>query len=675
MILFYFLFYAETILAQQPPQPEDVNVPGTNFLDHNSPISSYFGQEFLKENIPFIDIPDANIQEIYYYRWSTLAGHLRYITPGTGYILTEFLQPVGYAEAYNTIDAAAGHQIDEARWLRGSFYAGDYIQVYTRGPGNTTQYTNWITDAAYRRAQVNGDVEFLTSQLDGFLRMWDEWDFVFDEDAGLYYYTPLYDAQEYSLPDYVDAAETNDTAIQFQGPDTYRPSHNAYMVGNARAVSETAKLAGQNSVAANFTNLADALETAMYEHLWNPDQQFFVDVIRPDNPNLTQLQGREEVGLFPFRFGIGLEDKYCTSPSEELFDPQGFYTTYAPATLEVRNEYYSATKPNSYCCYWNGQSWPFSTAHVLKSLASMYRSNNCSLVAEKYYQYLSIYATTQHKDGAPYVAESHYPDIDEWSGDSFNHSEHYDHSTNNDDVITGLLGLVPRLDDVLQFSPIIPSNWTYFALENITLARPRNFSSVTLGIYSDVARGGAIDCPEAIEIYGSSNRLLARLDPFDTCVPNELNTISFNTTVESDFLSVTMYKKENLFVGICELQVWVPPDRTSGIYYAVDAVLTGAEVIFNSTGSRATPNGAVVGSFQVGSKVLFSGVYDAGISTKAKEIVVNAMDGDTVLSLPPTDGLFTTVSLQVDLLPGSNFVAVMMESGYDAVELEYLLVV
>jgi hypothetical protein len=82
-------------------------------------------------------------------------------------------------------------------------------------------------------------------------------------------------------------------------------------------------------------------------------------------------------------------------------------------------------------------------------------------------QSLSIYATTQQKDGAPYVAESHYPFMNSWSADSSNHSEHYDHSTNNDDVINGLLGIVPQSNDTLLVSPIIPSNWTYFAIENV----------------------------------------------------------------------------------------------------------------------------------------------------------------------------------------------------------------
>lgn len=118
-------------------------------------------------------------------------------------------------------------------------------------------------------------------------------------------------------------------------------------------------------------------------------------------------------------------------------------------------------------CYWNGMSWPYSTGHTLKSLAEIYRSETTNVTAEQYFLYLKMYAQTQQKDGQPYVAESHYPFLDSWSADSWNHSEHYDHSTNNDDVITGLFGIIPQPDDTLKIYPIVPANWTYYALENL----------------------------------------------------------------------------------------------------------------------------------------------------------------------------------------------------------------
>ena len=110
--------------------------------------------------------------------------------------------------------------------------------------------------------------------------------------------------------------------------------------------------------------------------------------------------------------GIGLSSTYANPAIHTLFDPSGFLTEFGPPTLETRNQYFTATRPTTYCCYWQGQSWPFSTAHTLKALASVVRSGKSNVTAEQFYQYLSIYATTQHKNGMPYVAESHYPEQD-----------------------------------------------------------------------------------------------------------------------------------------------------------------------------------------------------------------------------------------------------------------------
>jgi hypothetical protein len=239
----------------------------------------------------------------------------------------------------------------------------------------------------------------------------------------LYYYTPNWDAQEYSLPGYI--ADPTGGQLQYDGPNTYRPNVNAYMVANAHGISSVATQAGDSTTASKFSNIADELERSIYTHLWDPVQNFFVDVIRPNNPDLTRVQGREEVGLFPFRFGVGLDAQYANTSVQQLFDPQGLFATYGPTTLEIRNQYFAGTKPGGACCYWNGQSWPFSTSHVLKSLASVYRSGISSLTADQFVQYMDIYATTQHKNGVPYVAESHYPFLDQWSADSSNHSEHY----------------------------------------------------------------------------------------------------------------------------------------------------------------------------------------------------------------------------------------------------------
>ena len=778
---------------QGPPRPENINNNGTNILDHETPIKQYYGKTFLRENIPYVDIPDANIQNLYYYRWSTLQRHLRYTTAGTGYILTEFVQPVWYAKAFGTIDAAAGHQIDEARWLRSQFYSDDYIQVYTRGPGDSTQYSHWIQDAAYRKSQADGNTQILAYQLNDMIRMWNLWEYTKDQSSGLYYFQPVWDAQERSLPGYVHPDESASDPY-YNGPDTYRPSVNAYMVANARAIVNVASQAGKTDIATNFTNIANTLEDAMMTHLWDPVQEFFVDVIRPDNPNLDKIDGREEVGLYPFRFGIGLDKQYAVPSIEQLFDTQGFYAPYGPTTLEIRNQYYTDEVPG--CCWWQGQSWPFSTAHVLKSMAAIHRADNTSVTAEQYYDIFSLYTKTQTKDGNPYIAESHFPKKDAWSGDSWNHSEHYDHSTFNDDVITGLLGIVPQSDNSLQINPIVPENWTYYAIENlayhghlisyfydvdgtrynlgkgltvfvdgqtvyqnlspnavipipaaitesepmsiniaanpsgpgsyplieatytysldspykandgvvfydsipdnrwtnyqsssesdtlnVTFARPRNFSSVTLALFYDIDRNGQIDLPSEITISSSSGNIATISG--DSLLTNDKNTITF-PEVESTFVAVTLSNRDSHYVGICELEVWVNP-ITGPIYYAVDAQLNGAAVT-NDPQSHATSNGAVVSGLSSSSEIAFSGVYAANAG-KYELTVSYSNSGDPPVtigvvvnqinigsfSLLSTRGTYIShQTMIIDLAGGKHFLSLV--GGNEKIKIETIQV-
>lgn len=104
------------------------------------------------------------------------------------------------------------------------------------------------------------------------------------------------------MPGYIVAPDGGQ--LQYDGPNTFRPNHNAYMIANARAIVQVASQAGDSTTATTFQNIADQLEQSIYDHLWDPTQNFFVDVIQPNNPNLTKVMGREEVGMFPYRFGI-----------------------------------------------------------------------------------------------------------------------------------------------------------------------------------------------------------------------------------------------------------------------------------------------------------------------------------------------------------------------------------
>lgn len=343
-------FLVTRVFTQEPARPVPSPPTGTSFLDRDALLSGFFGQTFLKDNVPLIDIPDDLIQDVYYYRWTSIQRNLRYIMPGAGWMCTEFVQPVWYAKAFGTIDAAAGHHIDESRWLRSTYYADDYIQLYSRGPADSLQYTQWIIDAMSRQSMVTGNQDLFVAQLDDMVRMWHEWDSVFDTEAGLYYYKPMWDAQELSLPGFIADPDGMNWDLRKDGPDTFRPNHNAYMVANARAIARAAGLAHDESTEATFTELANTLEAAMFNRMWAPEQKFFMDIIRPNNPNLTRLTGREQVGLFPYRFGIGLDESHAQPAIDAMFDADGFLSPYGPTTLEIRDPWFMAEKPNDDYC-------------------------------------------------------------------------------------------------------------------------------------------------------------------------------------------------------------------------------------------------------------------------------------------------------------------------------------
>src|SRR6476661_2319143 len=56
--------------------------------------------DWYKENIPFFECPDPEINTTYYYRWELLTKHLTYGSPNSGYCFTEFIDRPFWSGAY-----------------------------------------------------------------------------------------------------------------------------------------------------------------------------------------------------------------------------------------------------------------------------------------------------------------------------------------------------------------------------------------------------------------------------------------------------------------------------------------------------------------------------------------------------------------------------------------------
>ena len=114
-------------------------------------------------NIPWLDTPDAEINRIYYFRWYAFQKHINR-TPD-GYVITEFLDRVSWAGTFNTIDAAAGHQIREVRWLRDPVYVDDYTRFWFGPDGQPRLYSFWAADSVYQVYLATGNRELAVSLL------------------------------------------------------------------------------------------------------------------------------------------------------------------------------------------------------------------------------------------------------------------------------------------------------------------------------------------------------------------------------------------------------------------------------------------------------------------------------------------------------------------------------
>lgn len=447
---------------------------GTHFLDHSASLAGYADPAWYEANIPFVDLPDATMQSVYYYRWRVWKEHLRYTDPADGWISTEFLDCCGYAAPYQAINAAAGHQLTEGRWLRDPGYTQDYLRFWLTGPGagpkpatddvnaDTTdwahEYSVWLATSAYGQAQVSGDFAPLRTLLPDLVRQYRGWDKQFNAELGLYWSVPVWDAMEFSASSY-------ESPEPYHGGAGYRPTLNSYQYGDAVAISRIADSVGDHRLAAEYAQRAAGLKASLRKWLWDPARGFYYAMPRDDNPAHRLSGSREQIGFLPWMFGAA--QPADSSAWSQLLDPAGFASAYGPTTAERRSPFFM--KDAGGCCRWDGPSWPFATSQTLTGMANLLDDYpaQAAVSKEDYAAALATYARTQTKNGKPYVAEAHDPDRDAWIYDGRDHSEDYNHSTYTDLVLSGLLGLRPQAGTTLDVRPLTPSTWDHFAAENV----------------------------------------------------------------------------------------------------------------------------------------------------------------------------------------------------------------
>ncbi len=424
--------------------------------------------EWMKENIPFFACPDRDVEQIYYYRWWVLRKHIKQ-TPG-GFILTEFIRPVRHATQYNAISCALGHHLAEGRWLRDRRYIDDYLNFWLRAGENGGlqphfhQYSGWAAAGAYERWLVDAKTDFLLSLLEPLILDYRTWERDRLLENGLFWQYDVRDGMEESI----SGSRTAKNA---------RPTINSYMYGNARAIAKIAALAGKPPIAREYEAKAGLLKRLVEDRLWDKKAAFFKALL--EGGALADV--RELLGYTPWYFNLPEPGRGHEEAWKQLADPRGFLAPYGPTTAEQRHPGFRIAEQGD-DCQWNGPSWPFSTTVTLKALANVLNNyEQRAITRDDYFKAFLTY-TRSHRlklpDGRliPWIDENLNPFTGEWQARSmklrkgtFNgRGDHYNHSGYDDLVITGVIGLRPRADEVVEVHPLLPDTaWDWFCLDRV----------------------------------------------------------------------------------------------------------------------------------------------------------------------------------------------------------------
>lgn len=409
--------------------------------------------EWMKTNIPLFDCPQKNFEEMFYFRWWSLRKHIKE-TP-VGYGITEFLVGRSYADQYNLISCALGHHIYESRWLRNRQYINQNIHTWFRGNEGKPMkklrsFSSWTADAVYNKYLVDGDKDYLIDMYPDLAEEYRLWKSDHSLPSGLFWQGDVQDGME-------------ETISGGRRKQYARPTINSYMFGNAKALAAIAALKNDMSGSAKYETEATNIKNLVQTLLWNNDSLFFETLRKPNEFALV----REAIGFIPWYFNLPDNKGNYAQAWGQIKDEKGFCAPYGLTTAERRHPQF---RQNGCCkCEWDGAVWPFASAQTLTALANLLNNYNQNVVTDSvYFAHMNLYVESQYHRGRPYIGEYLDEVTGYWLKGDQERSRYYNHSTFNDLIITGLVGLRPRADNVIEVNPLIPDNkWDWFCLDNV----------------------------------------------------------------------------------------------------------------------------------------------------------------------------------------------------------------
>lgn len=440
--------------------------------------------DFLSENIPLFSCPDSILEKTYYFRWWTFRKHIKQTEDG--FVFTEFLPEVSWSGKHNTINCPAAHHIYEGRWLHDNRYVRDYLRFWLTAAGDRVRdYSFWIADAMLAFQKVHPDSAFVAACLPKLVDNYHSWEAERqDEGKLLFWQYDNRDGMEYTASGRI--LQGGERVFQQAGT---RPSINSYMYGDAKAIATMARHLKQGDLAQAFTKKAEQLKAQVQQRLWNEGLQFFSTLPRDYDAEDSTLNVRELIGYIPWYFHLPDDQSRYAAAWQQVLAPEGFYAPYGLTVCEQRHPYFEIAY-EGHECQWNGPSWPFATSQTLTAMANLLNDYTQKMVNKSdYYRLLKQYAsvhrrTNEQGQEVSWIDENLNPmtgewlsraRLSQWKEGSWSEEKggkergkDYNHSTFNDLIISGLVGVRPHLGDTVGIHPLIPDGqWDWYCLDRI----------------------------------------------------------------------------------------------------------------------------------------------------------------------------------------------------------------
>ena len=435
--------------------------------------------DFLSANVPLFSCPDPDVERTYDFRWWAYRQHVRR-TDRDETVVTEFLPDVPWAGKGNAISCAAAMHLREGRWLRDRSIVDEYLRFWLREGGAARSYSFPVAAAAWDAYLARGDPAKVIDLLPDLIRNYRGWEHDRRDASGLFWQSDDRDGMEISA-----------------GGHGYRPTINSYMYADARAIAAIARLAGDAETAKSFDADADRIRSLVQQRLWSDRTLFFHTQTKPGLPTKLRPEqagidpmARELIGYVPWLYELPEPGRGYEAAWAQLTDPAGFAAPFGPTTVERRSPLFRVSYAG-HECQWNGPAWPFATSQTLTALANVVRDYPQTVVDRRtWFDGFLNYTASQRlrqPNGVvvPWIDEDQDPFTGTWIARAGVERLHgipqrgkdYNHSTYADLVITGLCGLVPRADDVIEVNPLLPAGtWAWFCLDGV----PYHGRSVTI---------------------------------------------------------------------------------------------------------------------------------------------------------------------------------------------------